>query len=109
MAEGSDNIDLSQNLSYLQEESIKTISIFTSIIGYVWLSLLLWQVTGGFAPLSSWAGVLVLLLSTFSCYFLIRNIYSGLPSYWCWELSAPSPAPCFPLLWQPSPIFLRCR
>src|SRR5258708_34564074 len=49
------------NLAYLQEESLAVIAVIAGAIGYIWLWVNIWPVTGSNAPLSSWIGSSVLI------------------------------------------------
>ena len=60
-----ENSGFQENLAHLQEESLKAIALFTGAVGYIWLAILLWEVTGRFAPASAWASVLILLAGVF--------------------------------------------
>lgn len=48
------------NLAYLQEESVVIVAVLASVIGYVWLWINMWPITGERLPISSWLGGSVL-------------------------------------------------
>ncbi|HEY65877.1 MAG TPA: response regulator [Caldilineae bacterium] len=54
---------LRDNLMQLRAESLRIIALLIGAIGYVWLMLLIWPVTGENAPLEAWLGSLLLILS----------------------------------------------
>ncbi|MCD6290889.1 MAG: response regulator [Anaerolineae bacterium] len=54
---------LRDNLMQLRAGSFKVIVLFIGLIGYVWLALLVWPVTGGNASLEAWVGSTLLILS----------------------------------------------
>lgn len=71
--------DLSINLRHLQVESLKVIALFAGAIGYIWLTLVIWPVTGANAPLAAWIGSALLTLSAIGGYVL-RDRHLGLAS-----------------------------
>ncbi len=54
---------LRDNLMQLRAESFRIIAFLIGAIGYIWLTLLVWPVTGENAPLEAWLGSLLLILS----------------------------------------------
>ncbi|NOZ29498.1 MAG: response regulator [Chloroflexi bacterium] len=54
---------LCDNLMQLRAESFRIIALLIGAIGYIWLTLLVWPVTGESAPLEAWLGSLLLILS----------------------------------------------
>ncbi len=65
--------DLRDHLA-LQVESLKVIALFTGIIGYIWLILVVWPVTGSDAPPAAWIGGLSLMLSVCLSYALKERL-----------------------------------
>ena len=70
MSATRDTLELSTNLSQLRVESLKTIALFAGVIGYLWLALVIWPVTGADAPLAAWIGSGLLTLSAAGSYML---------------------------------------
>ncbi|HEX2619884.1 MAG TPA: ATP-binding protein, partial [Phototrophicaceae bacterium] len=54
------------NQAHLREETLSTIVGFTLLIGYVWLWLNIWTVTGSATPLTGWIGSILLVGSALS-------------------------------------------
>ncbi len=74
-----DTPELSTNLGHLQVESLKAIALFAGMIGYVWLTLVIWPVTGANAPLAAWIGSALLTFGAVGSYVL-RDRRLGLAS-----------------------------
>jgi signal transduction histidine kinase/CheY-like chemotaxis protein len=64
---------LKENLIELQADSLQVLALFTGLVGYVWLALVLWPVTGARAPLTAWAGSSALVLGLLLCYLLRKR------------------------------------
>jgi signal transduction histidine kinase/CheY-like chemotaxis protein len=62
-----------QNLADLQAESLGPLALFLGAIGYLWMMLVLWTVTGKYAPPIAWLGGVVLLLSTVFAFSLRKR------------------------------------
>ncbi len=58
------------NLAYLQTESLTVIALLSGVIGFIWLCLVVWPVTGEFAPISAWVGGGLLTLSAIISFLL---------------------------------------
>ncbi|MCS7222847.1 MAG: ATP-binding protein [Anaerolineae bacterium] len=70
MSATRDTPELSINLGHLQVESLKAISLFAGAIGYSWLTLVIWPVTGANAPPAAWIGGALLTLGAIGGYLL---------------------------------------
>jgi len=62
--------ELREGLADLRSESLKIIALFTGIVGYIWLTWLIWPVTGGSAPAGAWVSSGLLIGSTTISYVL---------------------------------------
>lgn len=58
------------NVAALREEALRTIAAIALVIGYVWLWLDIWPVTGSAVPLASWLGAAALLIASVGSYRL---------------------------------------
>ncbi|MCB0182670.1 MAG: hypothetical protein KDE31_00315 [Caldilineaceae bacterium] len=51
------------DLIVLRAESLRAMAWCTGAVGYLWLALIFWPITGGTASVTVWMGALLLLLS----------------------------------------------
>jgi signal transduction histidine kinase/CheY-like chemotaxis protein len=61
------------NLDLLQGESLRVIAWFGGVIGYIWLWLNIWPVTGNALPISSWMGAIALLTGVILGFRLVTS------------------------------------
>jgi signal transduction histidine kinase/DNA-binding response OmpR family regulator len=61
------------NQAHLQAESLSIMMWFMGIIGYIWLWLNIWPVTGGRLPVTSWIGSILIVTGVFLCAFLKKR------------------------------------
>ena len=72
--------ELRTNLEYIREDTLGLIEIIAAVVGYVWLWLNVWPVTGRNASLTAWIGSVLLLASAFVSY-KIKHTSLRLASY----------------------------
>jgi signal transduction histidine kinase/CheY-like chemotaxis protein len=63
-------VDLRENLLSLQAESLRIIALLTGLVGYTWVILLVWPLTGATAPVGAWVGGILLVGSAIISYTL---------------------------------------
>src|SRR5690349_3138109 len=62
--------ELRTNLEYIREDTLGLIEIIAAVVGYIWLWLNIWPVTGRNAPLTAWIGSVLLIASAYLSYRL---------------------------------------
>ncbi|MDI7274601.1 MAG: ATP-binding protein [Anaerolineae bacterium] len=61
-----------RNLIQLQTDSLHVLAIGAGVVGYLWLILVVWPITGATVPFAAWVGSLLLVLASALSYAL-RN------------------------------------
>ncbi len=89
-----------KNLIQLQADSVHLLAIGTGLVGYGWLLLVVWPITGAAVPPAAWAGSLVLLVGS-ALSFVLRDrhprlatrtlVWSSLLAVVCGLVSYPLP------------------
>ncbi len=68
------------NFAYLQEEALTIIAVIGGIVGYIWVWVDIWPVTGSSLPATSWIGGCVLFCGILLS-FQLRTIYLHFAAY----------------------------